>query len=712
MFEDMRKDRGSGTQMENGSVLSKINNTSTNKKRKRIAIIAVIVLAILALTWAIVSRTSGEVAALFISPSASTVTAGENFNVAIRVDTRNNNVVVVKSILDYDPADFELIGYDTSQSVFASDNTCVYDGKPCEIIGNDTAGGSLTITLSKPTPGVNTADGLIANLTLRARRAVSPSTDNLTLRYVAYNDYTDSDVIFDDGEGTDILSEVTNSRITAILPVPSGLVGTGSSATEINLTWDNPQVNVGVTGYKIFRNNQQIGTSTTNSFSDTGLLPQTSYSYKISAYNSTGQESTQTSAVSVLTLADTTKPSAPSSLTSSNITMNTISLSWNASTDDVEVTGYNVYRNDAKIGSSATTSFEDIDLSPETTYNYKVSAYDAAGNESDFSATISPNTAADTEAPTVPTNLVATAVSISQINLSWTASTDNVGVTGYKIFRNGVQVGTTATTTYSDTGLAVSTSYTYQVSAYDAKNNESSQSTQVSATTNSDTQAPSAPGNLTATPASMSQIDLAWTASTDNVGVAGYRIFRNGVQVGTTESTSYSDTGLTRNTTYEYAVRAYDAAGNVSASTPVVSAKTNSDLVSPSEVKNLSATVLSMSEIRLNWLASTDNVGVAGYNVYRNGAKIATTDQLTYTDSGLTQNTTYQYYVTAFDADGNESSNSNVVSATTLAKKYTLSDFANLVADWLKTTDSSPADVSQDGVVNSKDLGIMMSNWQ
>ncbi|MHB8660871.1 MAG: fibronectin type III domain-containing protein, partial [Minisyncoccota bacterium] len=89
----------------------------------------------------------------------------------------------------------------------------------------------------------------------------------------------------------------------------------------------------------------------------------------------------------------------------------------------------------------------------------------------------------DTTPPSTPTGLSATVVSSSQINLSWTASTDNVGVTGYKIYRNGTQVTTTTGTTYNDTGLTASTLYSYTVSAYDAAGNNSAQSTAASATT-------------------------------------------------------------------------------------------------------------------------------------------------------------------------------------------------------------------------------------
>jgi hypothetical protein len=90
---------------------------------------------------------------------------------------------------------------------------------------------------------------------------------------------------------------------------------------------------------------------------------------------------------------------------------------------------------------------------------------------------------ADTTPPTVPTGLTATAISSSQINLSWTASTDNVGVTGYNVYRAGVKVGTTPSTSYLDGGLNASTSYTYNVSAFDAAGNTSAQSAGASATT-------------------------------------------------------------------------------------------------------------------------------------------------------------------------------------------------------------------------------------
>src|SRR6201997_1717611 len=143
------------------------------------------------------------------------------------------------------------------------------------------------------------------------------------------------------------------------------------------------------------------------------------------------------------------------------------------------------------------------------------------------SSTVASGVIPDTQPPTAPSGLTAT-VSGSQINLSWTASTDNVGVTGYRVERcqgagcsTFAQIATPTTTSYSDTGLTASTSYSYRVRAADGAGNLSSYSSTASATTSAgaDTQPPTAPSNLTATAAGSSQINLSWTASTENVGV-------------------------------------------------------------------------------------------------------------------------------------------------------------------------------------------------
>jgi chitodextrinase len=168
-------------------------------------------------------------------------------------------------------------------------------------------------------------------------------------------------------------------------------------------------------------------------------------------------------------------------------------------------------------------------------------------------------------------------VSASAIDLAWTASTDDVAVTLYKIFRDGTQIATSAMTNYSDTGLAPSTVYTYAVSACDAASNCSAQSGTASAMTQAapDTEAPTIATGLVAVAAGAFQINLSWSASSDNVGVILYYIYRNGGLIAAVLSgTSYSDAGLAASTVYRYSVAACDAAFNCSPGSPEVSART------------------------------------------------------------------------------------------------------------------------------------------
>jgi len=194
---------------------------------------------------------------------------------------------------------------------------------------------------------------------------------------------------------------------------------------------------------------------------------------------------------------------------------------------------------------------------------------------------LSQNVTPDTTPPSAAGTLTATAASQSQINLSWGAATDNIGVTGYLIERcqgagcsNFAQIGTTTGTgtTFNNTGLAAGTPYSYRVRATDAAGNQGGYSTVGSATTQTpDTTPPGAPGTLTATAAGTTQINLSWGAATDNVAVTGYLIERcqgagcsNFAQIAapTGTGTTFNNTGLTASTPYSYRVRAVDAAAN------------------------------------------------------------------------------------------------------------------------------------------------------
>src|SRR6185369_17814693 len=251
------------------------------------------------------------------------------------------------------------------------------------------------------------------------------------------------------------------------------------------------------------------------------------------------------------------------------------------------------------------------------TYFYRVCAYNSRGSSAYSSvanATTSQSVLVDTTAPSVPAGLTATAVTASQINLSWGAATDTggSGLAGYKVYRNGVQIGTTTTPSYSNAGLAASTTYSYTVAAYDVAGNASGQSAQASATTPAapDTTAPSVPAGLTATAVTASQFNLSWGAATDTggSGLAGYKVYRNGVQIGTTTTPSYSNAGLAASTTYSYTVAAYDVAGNTSGQSAQASATTPAapDTTAPSAPAGLTAAAASASQFNLSWGAATD----------------------------------------------------------------------------------------------------------
>lgn len=178
--------------------------------------------------------------------------------------------------------------------------------------------------------------------------------------------------------------------------------------------------------------------------------------------------------------ADTTAPSVPGNARSTGVTASSVTLAWNASTDNVGVTGYNVYNGTSLVTSVTGTTATISGLASGTSYTFTVKAKDAAGNLSAASNSVTVSTTVqpggDTQAPTVPTNFTSTAKTSSTITLSWAASTDNVGVTGYEVYNGTALVTTVSGTSATVTGLTADTSYTFTVKAKDAAGNLSAAS--------------------------------------------------------------------------------------------------------------------------------------------------------------------------------------------------------------------------------------------
>jgi chitodextrinase len=468
--------------------------------------------------------------------------------------------------------------------------------------------------------------------------------------------------------------------------IPTSLALTGRSATEIDISWAASTDDVGVTGYHVFRNAAQIATTVDPNYSDLSLTPNTSYVYTISAFDAATNESAQSSGLTAATLADTSPPSVPGNLHQTGQTTSSISIAWNASSDNVGVTGYDVYRNGALVRSQPGTTYTDTGLAVYTGYVYTIAAHDAANNGSNLSATLNAGTAPDTTAPSVPDNLRKTSSTVSSISLAWDAATDDVGVTGYHVYRSGTLIASVGGTSYTDSGLNVSSSYTYTVQAYDAASNNSAQSAPYNTTSSNDTTAPTIPSSVHATSTLDTSISIAWTASTDDVAVTGYKVYRGGSLLGTTTSTSYDDTGLTPVTQYDYTIKAYDAAANDSAVSAAFSDTTAYDTTAPTIPANLQSSAITDTTISLSWSAATDNVAVTGYDLYRGNAIITTTTGTNFTDTGLGVNTSYTYRIRAHDGSNNNSAQSSPVTISTIPDTVAPATPAGLASPSATTT--------------------------
>ncbi len=450
--------------------------------------------------------------------------------------------------------------------------------------------------------------------------------------------------------------------------VPAGLAATAKSPTEIDLGWSASTDNVGVAGYTIYRNGSVVASTSagTTTWADLTVSPSTSYSYTVDAFDAAGNHSAPSAPISATTPAvpDTQAPTVPAGVAAHAGPVGEVDVSWQASTDNVGVTGYTVYRNGIMLATSAASNlaYADKSAAGSTSYSYTVDAFDAAGNHSLQSGAASVTTP-DWTPPTAPSGLVANVVSNGEVDLSWNAAADNVGVTGYTVYRNGTAIGTTtgSTLSYADTGVGHGFTYSYTVDAFDAAGNHSAMSTAASATTLDDI-APAPPGNLTVSATSPTTVAVGWSAATDNVGVTGYDVFRDGVPLASVSAgvLTYTDS-VAAGSTHSYTADAFDGAGNHSSTPAPISVTTSTaDTVPPSVPAGLAAGLAGPSQVALSWQPSTDNVAVAGYTIYRNGSALATVgaSTLAYTDAAVVTATTYGYTVDAFDGAGNHSAQS------------------------------------------------------
>ena len=260
---------------------------------------------------------------------------------------------------------------------------------------------------------------------------------------------------------------------------PTNVAASNVTDSSADITWNASTDNVAVTGYDVYVNGTLDGSTSSTSYSLSGLSPETSYSVGVKAKDAAGNESGEgTTSFTTGAFVDSQAPTEPTNLSSSNETTTSADITWTASTDNVGVTGYNVYVGGTLDGTTASTSYSLTGLSPATTYSVAVEATDDAGNTStQASIDVTTLTPPDETAPSDPTNVAASNVTDSSADITWSASSDNVAVTGYDVYVNGTLDGSTASTSYSLTGLSPETSYSVGVKAKDAAGNESGEGT-------------------------------------------------------------------------------------------------------------------------------------------------------------------------------------------------------------------------------------------
>ncbi|WED66572.1 fibronectin type III domain-containing protein [Synoicihabitans lomoniglobus] len=449
---------------------------------------------------------------------------------------------------------------------------------------------------------------------------------------------------------------------TAAPTVPGSLLSSSVTGSSFTLSWLPSTDNDGITAYEIRRSGTSLGTVAGTSISVGGLSPATTYVMTVRARDSAGNWSAWSPGYNVTT-SDTVAPGIPTGLGASSVGSTSFTLSWNAASDNVGVTGYEVLRDATSLGTQVGTSASLTGLTQGTDYSIKVRARDAAGNWSGWSSPLTVATV-DSGPPSAPTGLAASSVNGSSFVLNWSASSDNIGVTGYEVRRDSASLGTQAGTTATLSGLADATTYSITVRARDAAGNWSGWSSALSVTT-VDVSSPSIPGGLAASGISGSSFTLTWSVPADNVGVTLYEVRRDGVSLGTTSNTSMGLSGLAEYTTYSMAVRARDAAGNWSgwsSNLPVLTG----DVSAPATPSGLAASNISGSGFTVIWASSADNVGTTAYEVRRGATSLGTTSGTSLLLSGLSEVTTYAMTVRARDGAGNWSGWSTALNVTTV----------------------------------------------
>ncbi|PKQ63141.1 hypothetical protein BZG02_10285 [Labilibaculum filiforme] len=485
--------------------------------------------------------------------------------------------------------------------------------------------------------------------------------------------------------------------------VPSGLTATNVTQTSFTIGWNAVS---GAQSYDLQIREQGGAWQNINTaeitYNYSGATAETTYEFQVRANNDAGSSS-YSAIASVITEAAPTVPVAPSNLTASNITYNSLSVNWDSVTD---ATDYDL--DSRPLGGTWTTvnltstNFDFTDLISETTYEFQVRANNAIGTSAN-SNLIAATTLIAPTAPNVPTNLIASNITYDSFTITWDVTTD---ATEYDL--NVRPVGgtwtsiTQTTTSYEYSDLTAETSYEFQVRATNSIGS-SEYSAIETATTLIAPAAPTTPVNLLASNITYNAFTITWDASTD---ATDYDL--NLRPVGGTwtsinqTATSYEYTDLTAETSYEFQVRATNSIGS-SEYSAIETATTLIAPAAPATPVNLLASNITYNAFTIAWDASTDATDY-DLNVRPVGGTWTSINQTatSYEYTDLTAETSYEFQVRANNANGS-SAYSGIVSATTLVGPTAPVAPSNLLAtnitynsftiSWDVVTDASDYDL-------------------
>ena len=468
---------------------------------------------------------------------------------------------------------------------------------------------------------VRNSDGLVTNIThpntSYIATGLSPNTE-YTYRVRACN-----------VSGCSPAASITATTSVAIPVSPGGVTFTALSSTSLSISWESV---VGAENYEV-RNSDGLVTNITypnTSYTATGLSPNTEYTYRVRACNTSGC-SDFIDIIAMIAI-----PVTPIGFTATALGLTSISMSWN-SVDGAEY--YQVSNSDGLVTNIThpNTSYTVTGLSPDTEYTYRVIACNSLGCSGFAERTATTPVAI----PISPSDVTFTALSSTLLSISWESV---VGAENYEV-RNSDGLVTNIThpnTSYTATGLSPNTEYTYRVRACNTSG--CSPAADITATTS--VAIPVSPGGVTFTALSSTSLSISWESV---VGAENYEVRNNeGLVANTTHpNTSYTATGLSSNTEYTYRVRAC----NTSGCSGFAETTATTSVAIPVSPGGVTFTALSSTSLSISWESV---VGAENYEVRNSDGLVAniTHPNTSYTATGLSPNTEYTYRVRACNTSG------------------------------------------------------------